>query len=237
VTSRRARAGWLAGASATVAGCATSLDLARVRTLGPGEQRVSGGLDIVGISPRLLPEQPINVPWLLPQAGWRAGIGARTDAGFHVSAFGLPTVFATIGVSGDLGWQLREGGTGRGTALVLGAAVSYLRPSFGGTPWHVGSVTLPFTASWAMGPHWFLLSPRASIWLEGARGQHPIGSAGLGLGLGTTFDVGRRWELTPEIVWNTAPLSFTGAVEDPERNGVTTAELGLTFARTKRAGP
>jgi hypothetical protein len=109
----------------------------------------------------------------------------------------------------------------------VGASLSYQRDSLGGWPWHGANLTVPVLCGWNLGRHQLILGPRVGAAFGTSQGQNPLLVGYAGMSLAFAAQLSERLAFTPELVLLLSPVSFSGALDDPERKGASLLELGL----------
>jgi hypothetical protein len=209
------------------AACAPQMTMSRARTLQPGTAQVGAGVEAAVVAPPV--SSDAKVPLANLAVGYRRGVADGFDAGARSWIFGIPA-FWTWGIAGDAKWQLRTSPSpGRGVDVALGGILAYQQVRNGGTPWHIGAITLPLLIGHNFGKHQLVWGPRLSWALLGAEGQRTIDIPAWGLSVGFAWRFARRWEFVPELTWMYSPIHMNGEVMTQQGATGSQLTLGLTY--------
>ncbi len=212
-------------------GCAAGIDLGRATALSAGETRYSAGVETSYLTVSLQPGEAAPAPWAALETGVHHGLGHNFELGARAWGFGLPWLFNTLGVAGDAKLQVVHGA---GPDVALALSLAYHRAALGGTPTHVGEVTVPVLVGFDLGESQFVVSPRFRGGVVGSVGQVPIVLGGGGLGVAWYLPV-RRLEVAPEVIVTYSPIALDGEVKSADKRGGWVIEVGgaVSFGRQK----
>lgn len=213
-------------------GCSAGIDLGRATALAAGETRYSAGFETSYLTVSLQPGEATPAPWGALETGVHHGFGHNLELGARAWGFGFPWLVNTLGVAGDAKLQVVHG---PGPDVALALSLAYHRAALGGTPTHVGEVTVPVLVGFDVGRSQLVVSPRFRAGVIGSVGQVPITLGAGGVGLAWYLPV-RRVELAPEVIVTYSPIALDGEVKAADKRGGWEIELGgaVSFGRRKQ---
>jgi hypothetical protein len=206
-------------------GCGSQLGFGRARTIPAGTVETHAAVTANVSSVRNNPDHPTPMPWPDLMLGVRVGLAERVEAGARLWG---------VGIDGLAGWGATLDAKvgilvpeGRGWNVAAALSVGYEQIVLGGTPSHVGTITVPILFGLDVGRDQLVFGPRFLAFLWGGEGQGTIEEVAFGMNVGYSFQLGSRFQLMPELVVHYSPVGFDGEDGDPAQHGAWTFHLGL----------
>lgn len=217
----------LLGLLVMMTGCASQSGLGRASTLAPGRAQLSPLAELSFVSARFEANQPSTAPWVLLGLGYRRGVTEKLELGVRAWGFGWPQYFTTVGLGFDAkvqvfqasGWHVAVAPSGRYHVIALGNA-----------PWHVFGLELPLLIGKDLGPHQLVFGVKLADFLLTGAGTNAINSVWAGAHVGVAFKLTRSIEFMPEVGVLWSPVPFNGETADPQRNGASVLNLGVSVS-------
>ena len=208
--------------------CAGGLDLGRAVVLAPGDVRWSAGAEVSVATATSGPEQETPLPWISPMVGARSGLAPGWDVGARGWLSGWPGVIGVAGVAADARVQLRTSTEGYDPTLSTGLVLGLNRPVVGGTAGYLFSADVPVWVGFPTEDDELTFTPRAGAVFVTSRGQSPFLCPRMGFGVAWHASLATR-DVVPQVAWGWSPVPFDGALDDPDRRGFHTFELGIAW--------
>ena len=212
----------------TLLACAGGLDLGRAVVLKPGETRWSAGAEFSVATSTFGPEQETPLPWVSPTVGWRRGLAPGWDVGARGWTFGWPGVGGVSGLAVDARRELRTSEKGYDPSVTTGLVLGVHRPIVGGTPFYVLAADSPVWLGFPVNDGELTFTPRVGAALVTSMGQTPFVTPRLGWGVAWHLSRPRR-EVVPQAAWGWSPVPFDGTLDQPDRRGFHTFEVGIAW--------
>jgi len=209
--------------------CAGGLDLGRAVVVPPGATRWTAGAEVSVATATSGPDQETPLPWLSPILGAAHGIAPGWEVGLRGWASGWPGVIGVAGAAAHARAQLRASANGYDPAVATGLLLGASVPTTGGTPFPLLWADVPAWLGFPSGDDEITLTPRAGVVFVTSRGQTPFLAPRLGFGVAWHLALRER-EVVPQVAWGWSPVPFDGTLDDPDRRGFHTFEMGISWA-------
>lgn len=218
----------IALASVTLVGCGSQLGMGRARTLDRGVTELGAGLQgdlaVAGTGE----EQTLPVPWAHASVRAHHGLHERVEIGARAWGFGFPLSAVTFGVAADVKLGLyRPSPAESRWNVAVALSPSYHQILYADAPNHVFGVTLPVLFGRTFGEHELTFGPRVADFVSTSYGQETIHSVWPGASAAFAIRIGKRLDLTPELVILHSPLALNGESESDDRRGITLLQSGI----------
>lgn len=205
-------------------GCVSHTGFGRASTLPEGTSQLSAGLEgtLVLVDRRRGPAIPLPAGQLT--AGYRRGVGERTEAGARLFGISISRAgVASFGAALDGKYELVRV---RRRHLSIGTSLGYHQVRFG-TPWHFVTASVPLLAGHDFGRSQLVIGPRLAFTAWMGEGQNTVELLQWGASIAFAWRLTRWFQLVPELVVLYCPVSFNGEVTSQDRAGATLVQLGI----------